>query len=232
MSAIKRWILWGDTGHGSIEMSSTSSFSKSSMDKLGLKKKCREGKAEYDYYQRNGQSLTRFVLSDGELPEKQLHLLRHPKTGNATLYAIGNEKVEELLKFDDGFRSVLLGDNVVSNGSLILLVPVNPAVLLLPYLQKYAKDDYVSLKDILMDDYFPSIKLLENVKAVKSSLKHACHCKESDFDCAVCGILEENLPDDILRLVEIDFTHEGNEGAPPNKRQKTRILKAGKGEIK
>ncbi|KAL3981769.1 Ydr279p protein (RNase H2 complex component) family protein [Acanthocheilonema viteae] len=212
-------------------MSSTSSFSKSSMDKLGLKKKCREGKAEYDYYQRNGQSLTRFVLSDGELPEKQLHLLRHPKTGNATLYAIGNEKVEELLKFDDGFRSVLLGDNVVSNGSLILLVPVNPAVLLLPYLQKYAKDDYVSLKDILMDDYFPSIKLLENVKAVKSSLKHACHCKEisnietykysesllvdylinkikllkktdnckSDFDCAVCGILEENLPDDILR---------------------------------
>lgn len=36
-------------------------------------------------------------------------------------------------------RSVLLGDNVVSNGSLILLVPINPALLLLPYLRKYAK---------------------------------------------------------------------------------------------
>ncbi|EJW78572.1 hypothetical protein WUBG_10517 [Wuchereria bancrofti] len=156
----------------------------------------------------------------GELHEKQLHLLRHPKTGSATLYAIGNERVEELLKFDDGFRSVLLGNNVVSNGSLILFVPVSPVLLLLPYLRKFAKDDYVSLKEILVDDYFPSIKLLENVKAVKSSLKHACHCKESDCDRAVCGILEENLPADILRLVEIDFVHGGNEDAPSNKRRK------------
>ncbi|CAG9534679.1 unnamed protein product [Cercopithifilaria johnstoni] len=161
-----------------------------------------------------------FMPNNGELPEKQLHLLRHPKTGNATLYAIGSDRVEELLKFDDGFRSVLLGNNVVSNGSLVLLVPVNPALLLLPYLQKYAKDDYVSLKDILVDDCFPSIKLLENVKAVKTSLKHACHCKESNFDSTVCGMLEENLPDDILRLVEICFIPEGNEDSPPNKRQK------------
>ncbi len=36
-------------------------------------------------------------------------------------------------------RSVLLGNNVVSNGSLILLVPVSPVLLLLPYLRKFAK---------------------------------------------------------------------------------------------
>ncbi|VIO86244.1 Uncharacterized protein BM_BM10918 [Brugia malayi] len=153
-------------------------------------------------------------------------------------------------------RSVLLGNNVVSNGSLILLVPVSPVLLLLPYLRKFAKDNYVSLKEILVDDYFPSIKLLENVKAVKSSLKHACHCKEissietykysesllmdyimnkikllkksdhykSDSDCAVRGILEENLPANILRLVEI---HEGNEDAPSNKRRKKQHCREG-----
>uniref|UniRef100_A0AAF5PGL9 Ribonuclease H2 subunit B wHTH domain-containing protein n=1 Tax=Wuchereria bancrofti TaxID=6293 RepID=A0AAF5PGL9_WUCBA len=233
-------------------MNSTSSFPKLSVEELGLDKKCKEGRAGSDCYQQNGQSFTRFIVSYGELHEKQLHLLRHPKTGSATLYAIGNERVEELLKFDDGFRSVLLGNNVVSNGSLILFVPVSPVLLLLPYLRKFAKDDYVSLKEILVDDYFPSIKLLENVKAVKSSLKHACHCKEisnietykysesllmdyimnkikllrksdhykSDCDRAVCGILEENLPADILRLVEIDFVHGGNEDAPSNKRRK------------
>uniref|UniRef100_A0A0R3RVS7 DNA_MISMATCH_REPAIR_2 domain-containing protein n=1 Tax=Elaeophora elaphi TaxID=1147741 RepID=A0A0R3RVS7_9BILA len=207
-------------------MSSTSSFSELLVEESGLNKKCEE-KAENDYYQLNSQSRTRFVLSNGELPEKQLHLLRHPKTGNATLYAIGNERVEELLKFDDGFRSVLLGNNVVSNGTLILLVPVNPALLLLPYLQKYAKADYVSLKDILVDDHFPSIKLLENVKAVKLSLKRVCHCKESDFGYAVRSILEENLPNDILKLVEIDIICEENENTPPNKRRKNQDDESG-----
>lgn len=43
---------------------------------------------------------------------------------------------------------------------------------------------------------------------------------ESDFDHAVCGILKENLPDDILSLVKLDFMHEGNDNAPPSKRQK------------
>nr|CDQ00426.1 Bm10918 [Brugia malayi] len=205
-------------------MNPTSSFPKLSVEELGLNKKCKEGRADSDSYQQNDQYLTRFILSYGELHEKQLHLLRHPKTGSATLYAIGNERVEELLKFDDGFRSVLLGNNVVSNGSLILLVPVSPVLLLLPYLRKFAKDNYVSLKEILVDDYFPSIKLLENVKAVKSSLKHACHCKESDSDCAVRGILEENLPANILRLVEI---HEGNEDAPSNKRRKKQHCREG-----
>ncbi|EFO25152.1 hypothetical protein LOAG_03336 [Loa loa] len=203
-------------------MDSTNSSSKASVEQSGLNKKCKEGRTKDGYYQRNGQSLTRFILSNGELPEKQLHLLRHPKTGNPTLYAIGNKRVEELLRFDDGLRSVLLGDNVISNGSLILLVPVSPALLLLPYLQKYAKDDFVSLKDILVDDCFPSIKLLENVKAVKSSLKHACHCKESDFDHVVCGILEENLPTDILRLVKFDFVRGRSDDAPSNKRRKNR----------
>ncbi|VDO42222.1 unnamed protein product [Brugia timori] len=205
-------------------MNPTSSFPKLSVEELGLNKKCKEGRADSDSYQQNDRYLTRFILSYGELHEKQLHLLRHPKTGSATLYAIGNERVEELLKFDDGFRSVLLGNNVVSNGSLILLVPVSPVLLLLPYLRKFAKDNYVSLKEILVDDYFPSIKLLENVKAVKSSLKHACHCKESDSDCAVRGILEENLPANILRLVEI---HEGNEDAPSNKRRKKQHCREG-----
>uniref|UniRef100_A0A915PWH6 DNA mismatch repair proteins mutS family domain-containing protein n=1 Tax=Setaria digitata TaxID=48799 RepID=A0A915PWH6_9BILA len=163
-------------------------------------------------------SKIRFSVRGGELSEKQLHLLRHPKTGNATLYAIGNERVEELLKFDDGLRSVLLGDNVIRDGSMILLAPVNPVLLLLPYLRKYAKDDYVSLKNILVDDNFPSIKLLENVKTVKSSLKHACHCKEFDFDHAVSGILEENLPTDILSMVEMDFVGLEDKDAQSNKR--------------
>ncbi|KAK6109984.1 RNase H2 complex component family protein [Brugia pahangi] len=207
-------------------MNPTSSFPMLSVEELGLNKKCKEGRADSDCYQQNDQYFTRFILSYGELHEKQLHLLRHPKTGSATLYAIGNERVEELLKFDDGFRSVLLGNNVVSNGSLILLVPVSPVLLLLPYLRKFAKDNYVSLKEILVDDYFPSIKLLENVKAVKSSLKHACHCKEPDSDCAVRGILE-NLPADILRLVEIDFVHGGNEDAPSNKRRKKQHWREG-----
>ncbi|VDO35286.1 unnamed protein product [Onchocerca flexuosa] len=206
-------------------MDSAGSFSKSAVGKLRLNKKCKEERAENDYYKRNDQSLTRFVLSNGELCEKQLHLLRHPKTGNATLYAIGNERVEELLKFDDGLRSVLLGNNVISNGSLILLAPVNPTLLLLPYLRKYAKDDYVSLKDILVDDHFPSIKLLENIKAVKSSLRQTCRCKDSDY--AVCGILEKNLPTDILKLVEINFIREGNENTS-NKR----ILEASTRKLK
>ncbi|VDK81459.1 unnamed protein product [Litomosoides sigmodontis] len=238
--------------NGVTGMDATSSFPKSSLSRSWLNNKCKEKKAKSDCYQRNDQSLTRFVLSNGDISAKQLHLLRHPKTGNATLYAIGNERVEELLKFDDGFRSVLLADSVISDGSLLLLVPVNPALLLLPYLQRYAKDDYVSLKDILVDDCFPSIKLLGNVKAVKSSLKHACHCKEisnietyryseslmvdyimnkitvlkksehyrSDFDYAIFGILKENLPDDILTLVKLDFMYERNEDAPPSKRQK------------
>ncbi|KAM3726888.1 Ribonuclease H2 subunit [Dirofilaria immitis] len=244
-----------------VEMDSASSCSKSAVGDSGSNKKCKEERDRSDYYQQNDQSLTRFVLSNGKLNEKQLHLLRHPKTGNATLYAIGNERVEELLKFDDGFRSVLLGNNVISDGSLILLAPMNPTLLLLPYLRKYAKDDYVSLKDILVDDYFPAIKLLENVKAVKSSLRHSCQFKEisnietykysesllvnyimnklelmkksnhCNSDYAVRGILEENLPPDILRLIGTDFVRVGNENATNKSQYKDSESREGRDEI-
>ncbi|EJW72633.1 hypothetical protein WUBG_16460, partial [Wuchereria bancrofti] len=50
-----------------IEMNSTSSFPKLSVEELGLDKKCKEGRAGSDCYQQNGQSFTRFIVSYGLL---------------------------------------------------------------------------------------------------------------------------------------------------------------------
>ncbi|VDN06215.1 unnamed protein product [Thelazia callipaeda] len=104
-----------------------------------LNDKCSLKAAISDCVQYKTQLSTRFIISNGELFGKQLHSLRHPRTGRGAIYAIGNERIEELLKFDDGFRSILFGNNVISNGSLSFLVPVNPVLLLLPYLRKYAQ---------------------------------------------------------------------------------------------
>ncbi|VDK29833.1 unnamed protein product [Gongylonema pulchrum] len=127
---------------------------------------------------------------------------------------------------------MLHGQNVAGNGSLAILVPVNPLLLILPYLKKYAKDDYMPLRSILLDDEFPAVKLLEKMDTVISRLKHICYCHEisgvkvfrydeqlllsyltrklkclektagPEFGEAIYAILEDNVSADILDLLE------------------------------
>lgn len=47
---------------------------------------------------------------------------------------------------------------------------------------------------------------------------------------SICGILEENLPTDILKLVKTDFSRGENEDAPSNKRRKNQDSESREGK--
>jgi len=81
--------------------------------------------------------------------------LRHPKTEKGTSFLVNptNNKIFEVLSYEEEHRSWFIGNKVVSDGRIFMSTPVNPVFLALPYLAKAEK--LVPLDQMLEDSEFP-----------------------------------------------------------------------------
>ncbi len=80
-------------------------------------------------------------IAAGDLDTTRVYPLRHPRSGVRALFAINSDpshSVNEVLRIDDPHRSMFYGDVVVADGAIVLLAPVHPLFLVLPYIVKHA----------------------------------------------------------------------------------------------
>ena len=98
--------------------------------------------------------------------------LKHPKTGDGAffLYNKSTKRLFEMLSFEEEHRSWFIGSKVVSDGRIMLVTPVNPLFLLLPYIIKAER--LVPLDQMLQDEQYPESEdiLLESVNEDKLQL--------------------------------------------------------------
>ncbi|XP_041358791.1 ribonuclease H2 subunit B-like [Gigantopelta aegis] len=83
--------------------------------------------------------------------------LRHPKTDERALFmfAKGN-KVYELIKFKEEFRSWAVDDQIIQDGGMIITTPVDSLFLVLPYFVKAAQTaKFMTLDQIVVDADYP-----------------------------------------------------------------------------
>ena len=80
--------------------------------------------------------------------------LRHPRTsqGACFLFNSSNNSVYEMMNYEEEHRSWFLGEKVVSDGRMILVTPVNPVFLILPYIIKAER--LVPLDQMVTDEEF------------------------------------------------------------------------------
>lgn len=108
--------------------------------------------------------------------------LRHPKTDKGALYVFSHEEqdIHEVTSFKEEFRSWFIGDQVQSDGSLILTAIVDPLFLVLPYLIKAEKSGkFMTIDQIVTDDDFPECHRLYKTAGI-SELHQVADTKGDD----------------------------------------------------
>lgn len=104
-----------------------------------------------------------------DLPEgtPDIVQLRHPQSGNPAmfLFSPGDGMVQEVLTFSENRRSWFIEDTVKSDGKMHLSTPIDPIILILPYLRKATH--VMPLDQLLKDDEFPETERLLRVSGLK-----------------------------------------------------------------
>lgn len=111
--------------------------------------------------------------------------LRHPLTEKKCIFLFthSNTNVFEVHNFKEEFRSWMINDSVVQDGSFLITTPIDPLFLVLPYLQSAEKKTgkYMTLDHIVEDEEFPESRRLHDSLRVKD-LSHVADVKDSsDF---------------------------------------------------
>lgn len=80
------------------------------------------------------------IDNESSLLHSSLIRLAHPKSSTPMLYQLSfdAQSIAELLRIDESTRSWFIDDGVVADGSLLMLAPIHPIFLILPYLIKNA----------------------------------------------------------------------------------------------
>eukprot|EP00795_Rhopilema_esculentum_P016313 gene16313-7701_t len=96
------------------------------------------------------------------------------------LFAFKEEKVFEILKFTEKYRSWFYDDSVIEGGSVYLLTPIDPIFLAIPFLGTMAKTGkFMPMEQIFVaKDFQAGLQLLENC-ITKSELETICEIKGS-----------------------------------------------------
>ncbi|XP_045505904.1 ribonuclease H2 subunit B [Colias croceus] len=102
--------------------------------------------------------------------------LPHPAHGSLTRYCLDeeNKKVYEIVTFNEPYRSWFIDETVKSDGSIMLVTPVNPLFLVLPRLRDQCNSRAVPLDDLLSEKGFDKLinfigNVLDNVGDLKGS---------------------------------------------------------------
>lgn len=107
--------------------------------------------------------------------------LRHPTfSGTAYYHFAGNGEIYELVRFQDGKRSLFYGDTIIENGNITLMCPCHPMFLALGYVQKNANNKFISLDILLEDDKYPANELLATNSKLIICLKLIADYREID----------------------------------------------------
>ncbi|OWF49109.1 ribonuclease H2 subunit B-like [Mizuhopecten yessoensis] len=89
--------------------------------------------------------------------------LRHPKTDRGALFVFSHDEqdIHEVTSFKEEFRSWFIGDQVQSDGSLILTSKVDSLFLVLPYLITAEQTGkFMTIDQIVTDDDYPECQRL------------------------------------------------------------------------
>ncbi|XP_026484475.1 ribonuclease H2 subunit B [Vanessa tameamea] len=85
--------------------------------------------------------------------------LPHPAHGDPTKYCLDdvNHKMYEIVTFSEPYRSWFLEDTVKSDGSFLMMTPINPLFLVLPRLREQCSNRAIPLEDLLAEKGFDKI---------------------------------------------------------------------------
>ncbi|XP_013148485.1 PREDICTED: ribonuclease H2 subunit B [Papilio polytes] len=85
--------------------------------------------------------------------------LPHPAHGNLSKYCLDNvhNKMFEVVTFNEPYSSWFIGDYVKSDGSILMVTPINPLFLVLPRLKEQCANRAVPLNDLLSEKGFDKI---------------------------------------------------------------------------
>ncbi|CAE6518337.1 unnamed protein product [Rhizoctonia solani] len=122
--------------------------------------------------------------------------LPHPRTGLPALFIHHGSTLLELHSVtSDAPRSWFIGQSVVSNGNLLLMTPIDPAFILIPFLRALdSKAPFKPTDDLLeeaISSYSPSDIQKENVTSfmaldcVRKALRQLCETKDVPPDLTV-----------------------------------------------
>ncbi|KPJ13747.1 Ribonuclease H2 subunit B [Papilio machaon] len=99
--------------------------------------------------------------------------LPHPANGNFSKYCLDNvhNKMFEVMTYSEPYRSWFIGDFVKSDGSILMITPINPLFLVLPRLKEQCLNRAVPLNDLLSEKGFDKIidfvKNMDNIGDLK-----------------------------------------------------------------
>eukprot|EP00794_Sanderia_malayensis_P010877 gene10876-12033_t len=113
--------------------------------------------------------------------ETLLYKMPHPKSSQSAVYAFKNNRVYELVKFKEAFRSWFIDNTVQADGSLHMLTEIDPLFLTIQFLEKIASTGkFMQLEQILIDkEYQAGLARLENCLS-RSELEKICDYKNLD----------------------------------------------------
>jgi len=119
------------------------------------------------------------IAKAGSLHNCQIYAIRHPKTGSRALFEISTDSINEVLRMDDPCRSFFYGDTVIADGSMMMLSPLHPLFLAIPYLMKNAENRYIPLDDCLVDEEYVAIGKLQENSQLIGTIDRISDCKEA-----------------------------------------------------
>ncbi|XP_043927620.1 ribonuclease H2 subunit B isoform X2 [Protopterus annectens] len=107
--------------------------------------------------------------------------LRSPCTGEAALYLLGSNagQIYEVKAFNEEYHSWFIGQVVQHDGRLMLVTPMDPLFLVLPYLSKAEqKGKFQPIDQVVKDEDFPCYSSLLQCPRISQSLHHVTEEKE------------------------------------------------------
>eukprot|EP01135_Chromosphaera_perkinsii_P007649 Nk52_evm105s914 gene=Nk52_evmTU105s914 len=125
--------------------------------------------------------------SKGQTQNFKLTQLRNPRTGKGSLYGLSAK--DDLVSVFEVQRasnekggSLFIDDDVISDGSIAIMTPIDPLFLVFPSLSiANAKNSmFTTLDNIVADDREFDYSFLCSCKGFQEQLKHLCDFKESD----------------------------------------------------
>ncbi|CAE6485364.1 unnamed protein product [Rhizoctonia solani] len=139
--------------------------------------------------------------------------LPHPRTGLPALFIHHGSTILELHNVTpDAPRSWFIGESVVSNGNLLLMTPIDPAFILIPFLRALdSKAPFKPTDDLLeeaISTYSPPELRKEDVVSfmaldcVRKALRQLCETKDVPPDLTVHKPSTERIIDFIKRRIE------------------------------
>lgn len=108
--------------------------------------------------------------------------LKNPATAEGSslyMFGRGDASVYEVKAFTEEFRSWFIGQIVHRDGKLLIVTPIDPLFLLLPYIKSTATEGkFQPVKQMVMDEDYPGCTRLLQCKQGLDSIHHVADEKE------------------------------------------------------